>query len=185
LRTPGYHLALRPVEAGDQAFLFRLYASTRADELAPLGWDQTTTQAFLRTQFDLQDRAYHQAYPDGSFALVLIDGDPGGRLYVQRSRACIHVIDISLLPEYRGRGIGTALLRELLGEGRRSGTPVTIDALRTGRAVSLYQRLGFTITRADDVYAALRWRPPVRPRIDAGRVSGEGSRGAQDHHAGH
>lgn len=152
---------LRPVEAGDDAFLFRVYAGARAEELAPIGWDQTTTEAFLRGQFELQDRAYRQTNPLASFALVLIDGAPIGRLYVDRSGTSIHVIDISLLPEHRGRGIGTALLRDLLEEGRRSGRSVTIDALQTGRALSLYQRLGFAVTREDDVYATLEWRPTV------------------------
>jgi GNAT superfamily N-acetyltransferase len=161
--APAGQLALRPVEADDREFLFSLYATTRADELAPLGWDQTTSDAFLRAQFELLDRAYRQANPDASFSLVLIDENPGGRLYVQRTPAWIHVIDISLLPQYRARGIGTALLRGLFEEGRRSGRPVTIDALRAGRALSLYQRLGFAVTRADEVYVTLEWRPRVQP----------------------
>ena len=162
------HLALRPIEADDRAFLLGLYATTRADELAPLGWDQTTSDEFLRAQFELQDHAYRHANPDATFSLVLIDGNPGGRLYVRRTPASIHVIDISLLPEHRGRCIGTALLRDLLEEGRRSGRPVTIDALRTARALSLYQRLGFVVTRADEVYLTLECRPPVQPGIRAG-----------------
>lgn len=159
MTTEPSRLTLRPVEPGEEAFLFRLYASVRAEELAPLDWDQATSDAFLRAQFELQDRAYHQTNPRASFAVVLIDGVPIGRLYVDRSRASIHVIDISLLPEYRGRGLGTALLRDLLEEACRSGRPVTIDALRTNRALSLYQRLGFAVTREDDVYATLVWRP--------------------------
>jgi ribosomal protein S18 acetylase RimI-like enzyme len=157
--TSANSLALRPVEDDDQPFLFRLYASTRAHELAPLGWDQAASEAFLRAQFELQDRAYRQANPEALFAVVLVDRAPGGRLYVNRDPDAIHVIDISLLPEHRGRGIGTTLLRQLLEEGRQAATCVTIEALRSGRALPLYQRLGFEIKHQDDVYAALEWRP--------------------------
>lgn len=157
--TRAQDLALRPIEAGDQAFLFRLYASTRVDELAPLGWDQTAIEAFLRAQFELQDRVYRQTYPDASFAVVLVAGAPGGRLYVDRDLDSIHLIDIALLPEHRGRGIGTALLGQLLEEGREAATRVTLEALRSSPALPLYRRLGFEITREDDVYATLESRP--------------------------
>jgi GNAT superfamily N-acetyltransferase len=91
---------------------------------------------------------------------VLLDGAPAGRLTVERRAEEIHVLDIALLPEHRGRGLGSALLGELLDEGRRTGRPVTVNALRGGRALALYQRLGFALSGGDEVYADLTWRPP-------------------------
>ena len=52
-------------------------------------------------------------------------------------------MDIALLPEYRGRGIGTALLEELLVEADATGRRVTIHVERFNPARRLYERLGF------------------------------------------
>jgi len=49
-------LALRPAGPEDIAFLFRVYASTRTEELAPVPWSDEQKRAFLAMQFDLQDR---------------------------------------------------------------------------------------------------------------------------------
>ena len=67
------------------------------------------------------------------------------------------MIDIALLPEQRGRGIGTMLLEQLVGEARRAGKAVRLRVLRTNRALSLYRRLGFRVVREADVYAELEW----------------------------
>lgn len=136
---------LRPATEADRPFLQRVFASTRA-ELAVLG------EAMVALQFDLQDRSYRQSHPDASFDVILVDGEPAGRLYVDRGPDSIHVIDISLLPERRGQGIGTQLLRALLDEGR----PVTLNAVRGSDALRLYGRLGFKIVGANDVYVDLQ-----------------------------
>ncbi|MBV9195928.1 MAG: GNAT family N-acetyltransferase [Solirubrobacterales bacterium] len=108
-------------------------------------------------QFTAQDRAYRRASRGGSPDLVLLDGEPIGRLWVDRSESPIHVIDIALLPEQRGRGIGTVLLEQLVGEARRAGKAGRLRVLRTNRALSLYRRLGFRVAREADVYAELEW----------------------------
>jgi ribosomal protein S18 acetylase RimI-like enzyme len=152
-------VSLRPATLEDEPFMLRVYASTRADELAPVHWDTATTDAFLRMQFTAQDRAYRERHPHASFDVVLVAGEPAGRLYVDRRADAIHVIDIALTPEHRGHGIGSALLEDLLAEGRRDVRPVTLNALRSSRALGLYRRLGFAVVAEDEVYAELESRP--------------------------
>jgi ribosomal protein S18 acetylase RimI-like enzyme len=137
---------LRPATDADRPFLLRVFASTREAELAVLG------EAMIGIQFDLQDRSYRQSHPEASFDVIVVDGEPAGRLYVDRGAESIHVIDISLLPEHRGQGIGAHLLRSLLDEG----PPVTLAALRGSDALRLYERLGFEIVREGDVYIDLQ-----------------------------
>jgi ribosomal protein S18 acetylase RimI-like enzyme len=151
-------VALRPATAADEPFLCRLFAESRADELAPLGWDAAAIAAFVQQQHRVQATAYQQAHPDASSNLVLLDGEPIGRLYVDRTADAIHVIDVTLLGAYRSRGIGTELLQGLQAEAGDRGVPVTLQALRGGRALSLYRRLGFVVTGGDEVYASLRWQ---------------------------
>ncbi|MBL8254137.1 MAG: GNAT family N-acetyltransferase, partial [Candidatus Competibacter sp.] len=107
---------LRAIQPEDRDFLFRVYASTRAEELALTGWDETQKQAFLAQQFEAQHHHYQTHYQGARFDLILLDGEPVGRLYVARWREEIRIMDIALLPDHRNCGIGGGLLRDLLEE---------------------------------------------------------------------
>jgi ribosomal protein S18 acetylase RimI-like enzyme len=108
-----------------------------------------------------QARAYAVNHPNAGCDVVLVDAVPAGRLYVDRSNQRIHVLDISLVPERRGCGIGTHLLTALLDEAARTGVAVTLNVERSNRAFRLYRRLGFEVTREDEVYLDLAWTPPA------------------------
>jgi ribosomal protein S18 acetylase RimI-like enzyme len=159
-------LSLRPARADDESFLLAVYASTRADELALVGWSEAKQQAFVRAQFDAQAASYQQNYPGAQFSLILVAGEPAGRLYLHRRPAEIRIMDLALLPPFRGQGHGTRLLRQVLDEGRARGLPVTIHVERFNPALRLYQRLGFREVQDKGVYAFLEWTPEAGP--DAG-----------------
>lgn len=150
---------LRDIEPGDEPFLFEVYTSTRLDELAVTGWSELQIHAFLAQQFAAQHSHYQTHYADAQFS-VIMDGDtPIGRLYVARWPREIRIVDIALLSEYRGRGVGAQLLREILAEGRASAKPVTIHVERMNPALRLYERLGFRETKDKGVYLLLTWIP--------------------------
>jgi len=110
-------------------------------------------------QFDAQSRHYREHYRDAAFQVILRDGRPAGRLYVDRGPASIRIIDIALLAEHRRAGIGTALLAELLAEGDREGKPVSLHVEHLNPAMRLYERLGFRRIEDTGVYYLLE-RPP-------------------------
>ena len=135
-----------------------VYASTRAEELAVVPWDAATKDAFVRMQFAAQDSFYRQHFPDATYDVVVVNGVPAGRLYVDRREAEIRIIDIALLPEHRGHGIGTALLTPILDEADRTGKTVSIHVERDNPARRLYDRLGFVEVEEQGVYLLLeRW----------------------------
>jgi ribosomal protein S18 acetylase RimI-like enzyme len=143
----------------DAAFLFSLYASTRAEEMAQWGWSAAQAAAFLQMQFDAQQRAYRSAYPHAARSVILIhDAVPAGALCVNRAADEIRVVDLALLPEHRGAGVGTRVLRELMTEAAAAGLPLRLSVAKTNRAARWYLRLGFTPTEDGDVYMALEWR---------------------------
>jgi ribosomal protein S18 acetylase RimI-like enzyme len=142
---------LLPVRADDEEFLYRVYASTRAEELEAVAWDDDSKDAFLRAQFAAQDRWYHEHYTRTSYELVVVDGEPAGRLYLHRGDTEIRIVDIALLPEHRGKGVGTRLLRDVIAEGKR----VTIHVERMNPALRLYERLGFSVLEDKGVYLLL------------------------------
>jgi ribosomal protein S18 acetylase RimI-like enzyme len=150
---------LRPVEADDREFLYRVYASTRTEELAVVPWDQAQKDAFLRAQFDAQDRWYRENYTQATYEVIVVDGEPAGRLYLHGGETEIRIVDVALLPEHRGNGIGTSLLRDLLAEADAAGKRVTIHVERFNRALRLYERLGFSVAEDKGAYLFLE-RPP-------------------------
>ncbi|MDB5987706.1 MAG: family N-acetyltransferase [Nevskia sp.] len=156
--------SLRPVDAVDLPFLFQLYASTRAEELAQIPWDAAQKQAFLQMQFDAQRRHYSSCFGGDRHDLIVCEGHPVGRFYVGRWSAEIRVIDISLLPEYRGHRIGAKLLTDLQLEANLQSKRVSIHVGKFNRARHLYNRLGFVLASSGEVHDLMIWEPDPRVR---------------------
>lgn len=153
------NITRRPVRPEDQEFQFRLYASTRQAEIAAFGWNSAQQEAFLRMQFMAQQNWYRTAYPQATWEIIELERTPVGRMIVLRGGESTTLVDIALLGEYRGRGIGGGLLRELLEQGREAKVPVRLQVLKTNPAARLYLRLGFITTREDEMYLQMEKHP--------------------------
>lgn len=150
---------LRPINDADLPFLYSVYASTRDEEVKRTGWTEGQQEAFLRMQFDAQHEHYQKHYADARFDVVMQGDEPIGRLYVNRLDDDIRIVDIALLPQSRGQGIGSDLLNQIFQEAEESGRTVSIHVERFNPAMGLYERLGFA--RVDDtgVYYLMEWKP--------------------------
>ena len=120
-------------------------------------WSESDKQAFLRQQFTAQHTYYQQHYATAAFQVVLRGDAMVGRLYVDRGPTEIRIIDIALLSEYRGNGVGTRLVRDVLDEASREDKVVTIHVERFNPALGWYQRLGFRQIDDGGVYVLMRW----------------------------
>jgi ribosomal protein S18 acetylase RimI-like enzyme len=125
------------------------------NELDGLGWQQSQIDAFIRMQFMAQARCY----PVADNRIIVVDHEPAGRILVDSKPEHLLLVDISLLPQYRNRGIGTGLIRELLKRGEAEGKSVLLHVLATNPAVRLYERLGFSITGDETTYLEMTWMP--------------------------
>jgi GNAT superfamily N-acetyltransferase len=152
-------ISFRPIAPDDEGFLYQVYASTREDELAPLPWSAAEKQAFLTMQFHAQRRFYQENFLHASFLVILRDGCPIGRLYVDRRAEEIGIVDIALLPAHRRAGIGTRLLKDLIVEADAAGKPLRIHVERFNPALRLYERLGFARIGDSGVYFHLERLP--------------------------
>lgn len=152
-------LSLRPIVPDDQEFLYRVYASTRESEFAPLGWSRSELEAFLHMQFTAQHTYYQQQFSSASYQIILLDGEPVGRLYLDYRTDSLHIIDIALLTAFRNQGIGTRFLREILAEGGKRNLPVRLHVESSNPAQRLYQRLGFRKIGDNGVYWLMEWLP--------------------------
>jgi ribosomal protein S18 acetylase RimI-like enzyme len=153
-------ISLRPVRLEDRGLLLRVYASTREEELALTSWDEAQKRAFLEAQFAAQDVWYRERYPGATLDVIEADGLPAGRFYVHRREREIRLMDIALLPEHRGRGIGSALLHDLFAEAAAAGKRVTVHVEAYNPARRLYERLGFRQIGEHGVYHLMEWKPP-------------------------
>jgi ribosomal protein S18 acetylase RimI-like enzyme len=152
-------ISLRTATAADRDLLSKVYAGTRQEEMALVPWTEEEKKAFLQMQFDAQDAYYTANYPGALFQVILLRDVPIGRLYVKQYEREIRIMDIALLPEYRNRGIGTTLLRQILVHGQSLMLPVTIHVERFNPAFRLYQRLGFKPIEDKGVYLLMERVP--------------------------
>jgi len=154
--------ALRPEVEADAPFRLALFQASRGP-----GWDQVPLPAdmlaqIMAQQFQAQIQGYRAAYPGARLEIVTVDAEPVGRLATDRGADALHLIDIAVVPERRGQGIGEAILRALMDEAAAAGAPVTLHVARDNLAAQrLYHRLGFVATAMDETHLALRWPAPA------------------------
>lgn len=141
-----------------------LYASTREQELAPVPWSVAQKQAFLANQFHAQRHHYRTQMTGCSFDILECRGVPVGRLYLEPRRSQLYIVDIALLPEWRGNGLGTAILEALQATAAASGKGVGIMVEKFNSALRLYRRLGFADIADHGVYLEMEWLPPAGKR---------------------
>lgn len=152
-------LSLEPASAADEAFLLSLYADVRAPEMAFLPLPEAQKGLFLQSQFHAQEAQYRSAYPDADFLIICQGGTQIGRFSLVREQTRIHAIDLAVLSDWRGQGIGTAVFQQLLDEAKEKGVPVTLSVAMGNPAIRLYERLGFTLEEEQPPYQTMKWRP--------------------------
>lgn len=155
----GDGVALRSQTGDDVAFLCRLYVSLRWQEVLQVEqWDDAFRMAFLEDQFAKQYRHYATFYTRSDFMIVERDGEPVGRLLLDRGHPSdLRVVDIAFLPEARGQGLGTAFLRAVQDEARAEGKKVSIHVEQENPAKRLYARLGFREVSQTGPYWLMEW----------------------------
>jgi RimJ/RimL family protein N-acetyltransferase len=155
---------LRPVAAADAAFVLRVFASTRAEELTLTGWPSPQCDAFVHQQATAQARHYQAHWPQAEHMVITLHragtAQDVGRLWLDRRGAAVHVLDIALLPAWRGQGLGGRVLRRLMADAAAQAQALTIYVEAGNPARRLYDRLGFRpVGDPDGVHQFMRWQP--------------------------
>ena len=156
-------LTLRDALPADRPFLLALYASTRAEEFAHLGWPVEMERAFMQMQFEAQRGDYERRHPGARCQVIELQRCPVGRLWVAQDARSLTVLDISVLAELRGHGIGSQCLRSVQRRAAAAGLDVELQVVRGNPAQRLYERLGFRNTGEAGVRQAMSWSADPQP----------------------
>lgn len=150
-------VTLRAVQDSDNEFLLKVYGSTRAQELAQVPWTAEQKQQFVRMQYEAQKSHYAAQHPKASHEIICLEGTDAGRLYLNRADEKFHILDITLMPEYRNRGVGSFLLGQIMAEAKDAGRPVSIYVETFNPSLRLFQRLGFTPIQQEGFHLLLQF----------------------------
>jgi ribosomal protein S18 acetylase RimI-like enzyme len=153
-------ITLRPATADDESLLFAIFCDVRGVMFA--GLPEPQKDILLRMQFQAQTWGYEQSYPDAEQMIVFADGRSAGEVLVQRSGVIWRLVDISLFANYRNRGIGTRLIRDLLDHAAASERSLQLQVARDNPAARLYERLGMEMVAEDDVYVTMQSEAPAK-----------------------
>ncbi len=100
----------------------------------------------------------HSLSPGTEVQSIIVDGENAGRLIIERASGGLVITDISLLPEWRNSGIGTAALRRVFGEAAATQKPVCATVPTGGGASRFFERLGFVKIAEGNFGAKMEWR---------------------------
>jgi GNAT superfamily N-acetyltransferase len=165
----GRVVSFRPACDEDERFLLDVYSSTRAEELALTNWDEHQRHSFLKMQFDAQHIHYRGQYPAAQYLIVLLNDVPVGRLYLAEKADEVRILDITVLPQHRAAGIGSAIVKNLMPMATSMGKPLGIYVEGFNRSLGLFERLGFVKSGENGYSFLMRWSAESEA---GGQVSG-------------
>jgi GNAT superfamily N-acetyltransferase len=163
--APRGKVTFRPIQDSDKEFLYQLFLTTREEEFSYLDWSGGDKDHLLRGQFEAQSLSYQMNFLGASFRIIQLDSEDIGRLYADRQDDCLYIIDLTITPTHKAKGLGSDIVGALLNEAHGGKVPVKLKVAKNNPAALWYQnRFGFAATQDLGHYWAMEWRPYTGPR---------------------
>jgi ribosomal protein S18 acetylase RimI-like enzyme len=148
----------RPVQPEDASFLFHLFAESQ-EQLAGLRSNESLWRSLVEMQYRGRKMTYAAQYPEAEDSLLLgEDGQPVGRLLLDRKADCWRIVDIAVLAARRGRGLGARVLRECQRQAVAAGASLELQVRLENPVRRLYEQLGFQVVSKDAVAVEMVWK---------------------------
>nr|WP_240647644.1 GNAT family N-acetyltransferase [Paenibacillus nanensis] len=112
---------------------------------------------FLKLQWTAQQHSYSHQYPGAEHLILAYDEQKVGQALVARSGSSLSLVDLSMLPAWRNRGLGTLFIQELQAEATAESIPIRLSVLQNNRALRLYERLGFRHKAYNGLHIQMEW----------------------------
>ena len=151
-------IIFRHIEDNDSPFIEKVYRSTRENELLFTNWTEEQKKTFVLMQLNAQLADYKRNYKGATYELVFFNKQPVGCLYLWETNYEIRVLDISLLPEFRGNGIGSSILKEIIVSARLKNKFISLHVEHNNPAKKLYERLGFKGKSSSDTHEYMEYK---------------------------
>ncbi|MEK6409224.1 MAG: GNAT family N-acetyltransferase [Acidobacteriota bacterium] len=160
VKTEAIAVTRRPAVCEDEAFLYELYCSTRSHDLGTAELELQQLGPILRMQFLGQRQQYAVDFPDADHQIILLNGEPVGRSIVERTAEQILIVDLAILSQHTGAGIGTMVVKELQHEARDAAKPLRITVEKSHPALGHWERMGFKKIEETQINFFLEWVAP-------------------------
>lgn len=140
---------VRPSTPGERDLIYTLKAESVRPYVEKIwGWDEE----FQQKDFDSDFASV------AHFSVIEIDGKFIGFLQCYFESSYLDVAEIHLLPEYRGKGIGSDILLCLQNDCLIKKRTMRIGCFKENlRAKSLYQKLGFIQTEETNTHYIMQY----------------------------
>lgn len=140
-------------------FLFSLFVSTRAVEMATWGWSNPQALLFLSSQYDIQQRSYKQQFRNLKTYMMFQAEQPIGVIQLDEQTGSIRIVNLIITSNMQGLGIGTSVLRFLQRNAGQQHKSIDLSVENTNHAKQWYIHLGFAEVSVQDWNSSMSWYP--------------------------
>lgn len=158
-----HEFTLEPTTQDDESFLRELFFDVRSGEFAAAGLQSAQLAMILDMQLRVRDETYSRKFPKMMSRIVRVGDRRVGNVLTDFDTNGLHLVDISLISEARGKGIGSAVIDHLKTESNRITLVVFVN---NSGARRLYDRLGFIETGSEAMYLSMEWKNDGHIRSD-------------------
>lgn len=152
---------LRIADESDRGFMIALFRSVRP-HLFMIDLLEQHLELLVNHQYQLQQNTYKMQWPCAVTFIVQYRGESIGKVVLHEEKDLLHIIDIALIPDQRGKGYGTAMLKSFSNMADQHAMLLRLSVERDNcRAKKLYLALGFEVFEAGEFYLAMKREPSL------------------------
>ena len=150
----------RPSSPGDEPFVRELILKSAEEELLAASWPEPMRSHLLEIQYSGRVQSLRSRFPGIEETIAVVDGAPVGWFAKAVLEDEIRWLDLIVAADWRGRGVGTAVLTSAMDEASRCGKAArfSVRAANAG-AIRLYERLGFRRIGGDEINYLMEYLP--------------------------